>query len=636
MFDFVRNHTRLMLALMVLLIIPSFVFFGVQGYTRFTDASQAAVAKVDGRSITRAEWEQAHQRQVERMRRQMPGLDSKVFDNPQLKRETLDQMVRERVLLAAANTWHLYPSRERLVRLFDADPQLAALRGPDGKISRDALAAQGLTPEAFDQQLRQEFGMRQVVGGVAGSALAPAAAASASLGAFFQQREVQLQRFDPASYAAKVSPSDAAIEAYYKANEAQLRAPEQATIEYIVLDHDAVTKDLVLSEEDLMKYYAENASRYTAAEERRVSHILIKAEKEMPPAERQKAKARAEGLLAELRRNPKAFAELARKNSQDPGSAERGGDLDFFGRGAMVKPFEDAAFAMKEGEISAVIETDFGYHVLQLTGARGGDKKPFEAVRAEIEAEVRKQQASKRFAEKAEQFTDAVYQQPDSLQPAIDKFNLTKKTATVQRQAAPGATGVLASQKLLDAVFSGDAIGKKYNTAAIEAGPNQLVSARIVQHTPARTLPLAEVKDRVRERVVRQQATALARKDGAARLAAVKASPAEALPTAATLSRGQPQGQPRSVVEAVLAADATKLPAVIGIDAGDDGYVVAKVVRVLPREASPGGDSPLLAQYTQAWADAEARAYLVALNKRFKANIDEAAAAAAAASAATP
>ncbi len=236
MFDFVRSHSRLMLGLMVLLIFPSFVFFGVQGYSSFMEDSGKSVATVDGRSITRAEWDNAHQRNIERMRQQMPGVDTKLFDSPEMKRQTLDSLVRERVLFAAADKLVLMPGDERLARLFRTDPQFAGMRNPDGSVNRELLAAQGMNSEQFAMRLRQDFGTRQVLAGVATSAFAPSAAASASLGSLLQRREVQVQRFDLATYAAKVDPSDADIEAYYKANEASFKADEQATIEYVVLD----------------------------------------------------------------------------------------------------------------------------------------------------------------------------------------------------------------------------------------------------------------------------------------------------------------------------------------------------------------------------------------------------------------
>jgi peptidyl-prolyl cis-trans isomerase D len=316
---------------------------------------------------------------------------------------------------------------------------------------------------------------------------------------------------------------------------------------------------------------------------------------------------------------------VARKNSQDPGSAAQGGDLDFFARGAMVKPFEDAAYSMKPGEISNVIETDFGYHVIQLTAVRGGDKKPFDAVRPEIETEVKRQLAQRKFAEAAEQFTNTVYEQSDSLQPAIDKLKLEKRSATVQRTPAPGAMGALASPKLLEAVFGNDVLRNKRNTDAVDLGSNQLASARIVSHTPARTPPLADVRDRVRAAVVQQQASALARKEGQARLAELRAAPDTSLAQTVIVSRGQPQGLQRSALDAVLQADPGKLPSSLGVDLGAQGYVVARVMRVLPREASPDADKALASQYAQAWANAETQVYYEALKKRFKAEVKPAA-----------
>jgi peptidyl-prolyl cis-trans isomerase D len=621
MFEFIRSHTRLFQGILVLLIFPSFVFFGVQGYSSFSDGSNTQVAEVDGRSITQVEWDAAHQRNIERFRQQMPNADVKLLDSPAVKRETLDGIVRERVLLAAAEHMHMGVSDERLQRVFSTDPQFAALRNPDGSVNRDLLMAQGMSSEMFAQSLRQDLAMRQVLQGIGTTAVAPKAVVDPSLDALLQRRQVEYQVFDAAAYRNKVNPSDADIEAFYQANQALFRTPEQARIEYVVLDLQTLQKSLSASEDELRRYYAENASRYTAAEERRASHILIKADKDMPAAERQKARAKADELLDQLRKSPGQFAELAKKNSDDPGSAERGGDLDYFGRGAMVKPFEDAVFVMKSGEISNVVESDFGFHIIQLTGQRGGEKKSFDSVRAEIEAEVKRQLAQKRFAEDAEQFTNTVYEQSDSLQPAIDKLKLDKRSATVERTPAPGATGPLASAKLLEAVFGNDALRNKRNTDAVETGASQLAAARVVEHLPARTLPLAEVKDQVRERLVAEQAAVQARKEGQALLAQLQKSADTKLPETAVVGRIGSQGLPRSMVDAVLGADASKLPVPVGVDLGAQGYLVANVTQVLPRDPAVANDQALQSQYAQAIAGAEMQAYYAALKSRYKAEI---------------
>jgi peptidyl-prolyl cis-trans isomerase D len=629
MFEFIRSHTRLFQGILVLLIFPSFVFFGVQGYSSFGEGGNNKVAEVDGRGITQMEWDAAHQRNIERLRQQMPNVDMKLLDNPTVRQETLDGIVRERVLLAAAEHMHLGVGDERLQRVFATDPQFAALRNPDGSVNRELLTAQGMSSEMFAQSLRQDLAMRQVLQGIGGTAVAPKAVVDPALDALLQRRQVQFQRFDTQAYRAKVKPGDADIEAYYKANEALFRAPEQARIEYVVLDLQALQKGLTVPEEELKRYYTENAARYTAAEERRASHILIKADKDMAAADRQKARAKADALLDQLRKSPGQFAELAKKNSDDPGSAERGGDLDYFGRGAMVKPFEDAVFAMKPGEIGNVVESDFGYHIIHLTGQRGGEKKAFEAARAEIEVEVAKQLAQRRYAEVAEQFTNTVYEQSDSLQPVIDKLKLEKRSATVQRTPAPGAAGPLASAKLLESVFGNDAVRNKRNTDAVEVGPSQLAAARIVEHMPARTLPLTEVKEQVRDRVIAEQAAALGRKEGQALLAQLQKDASTGLPDSAVVGRAGAQNLPRRAIDMVLGADASKLPVPLGVDLGEQGYLVAKVTQVLPRDPALANDQTLQNQYAQAVAGAEMQAYYAALKSRYKAELKRTAAASA-------
>jgi len=639
MFDFVRSHSRVMFLVIVLLIFPSFVFFGVQGYTQFNDPSGAAVAKVDGQKISQAEWDAAHRRQIEQMRRQMPNLDAAFFDSPAIKRETLDGMVRERVLLVAANKAHLSVSDERLQRELMSIPQLAALRRPDGSMDLGAykvmVESQGLSTQAFEANVRQQLALNQILGGISNSVPPGGAPGRAALEALLQQREVQIQRFDSKDQLAGITPSEADLAAYHKAHEAEFRAPEQASIEYVVLDLDALKADISVSEDDLRKYYAENAARYTVAEERRASHVLIAAAKDAPAAQRAQARTKAEALLADLRKAPATFADVAKKNSSDTASAERGGDLDFFARGAMVKPFEDAAFAMKAGEISNVVETDFGYHIIRLDAVRGGDKKPFEAVRAEIEDEVKKQLAQKKYAEAAEQFTNTAYEQADSLQPLVDKLKLKKQTANVQRTPAPGATGALASAKLLGAVFGTDAVKNKRNTEAVEIGPNQLATARVLQHQPARVQALADVLPQVRERVIAEQAAAAARKAGEARLAALRGgADASGLAPAVLLSRASAQNQPRALIDAVLRADAGKLPLWLGVDLGEAGYAVVRLNAVKPLPADAPEMTQLLPRYAQAWGAAEAQAYYEALKTRYKVKIEGAAVAAAAAASA--
>lgn len=620
MFDYVRNNSRVLFFVLVLLIIPSFVFFGVQGYTQFVEGNEP-VAEVAGERITQTELDNAYRNHIERLRVQMPGADIKMFDTPEMKQQVLDALVRDRVLFAAADKLHMTASDERLRRVFATDPQFAGLRNPDGTVNKDILGAQGMSSEQFAERLRSDLSIRQVLQTVEGSATASKAVSDIALDAFLQQREIQVARFEAKDQIAKVNPTDADLQAFYKdpANASLFSSAEQASVEFVTLSMADIKKGIQVNEGDLRTYYDQNIARFSTPEERRASHILVKAEKDAPAAEREKAKAKAQALLEELRKNPASFADVARKQSDDPGSAANGGDLEFFGRGAMVKPFEDAAFGLAKGAISDVVESDFGYHIIQVTDLRGGEKKPFEAVKAEIEDEVKDQQARTRYAEVAEQFSNLVYEQSDSLQPAADKLGLSiQKVDRVLRTPAPDAPGPLANARFLEALFSADSIANKRNTEAIEFGTQQLVSGRIVTHSPARTLPFDEVKDRVRERVVARQAAELARKEGEAKLAAWQQAPDTAtLAAAVKVSRVQPGTLGREIVEAALKAKADKLPAWTGVDLGAQGYAVVRINQVTGRADLPGAEQ-LPAQYAQAWATAESQAYYEALKKRFK------------------
>ena len=639
MFEFIRTHQRLTLGFMLLLIIPSFVVFGIEGYSRFAGPGNEAVARVAGQNVTRGEWDQAHDRVVDRARRQGPEA-AEPLKTEQARLETLDGLLRERLLLKAAEDLHLFPPVQRMARLFDADPQYAVLRGPDGKLSREMLAQMGLTPELFDQRLRQDYGMRQVLAGIGTSGFAPASTAAQSLDALLQRREVQVQRFDPVAYRAKINPTEAELEAFYKANEGLFRSPEQAQIDYVVLDGEALSRGLTLGDDELRKFYDGNLARFTAPEERRASHILIQAGAAASAEQKSAAKAKATALLEQARANPAGFAELAKKNSQDSASAVLGGDLEFSRRGEMAsKALEDAVFSLEPGKMGGPVESEFGYHVVIVTAVRGGKARPFDEVKPEIQAELRKARVTKEWPAAAEQFTNMAYEQSDSLKPLIDKFKLEKKTATVARAPAPGASGALASAKLLGSVFSPDAVRDKRNSDAVEVGQNQLAAARVVQHQPARTLPLAEVRDAVRARVIAEQAAALSRKDGEARLASLRAAPpTEAFGETVTLSRLQARVVPPALLDAAMHVDPAKLPQVTGVDLGAAGYAVMRVNKVLPREMPPGvpaGTDPMRDQYAQAFAMAETEAYLGALKKRYKVEVKPVAKAAAAAAAAS-
>ena len=624
MFDSIRNHKKYLMGFLLILIIPSFVLFGIQGFTSFNERGEA-VATVDGHDIGKGEWDQAHRAESQRLREQMPNLDAKLLDSDAAKYATLERMVRDKVLAAAVQKDHLYTSDQRLARALQEDPNIAALRKADGSLDVERysqlVARQGLTPEGFEARVRSDLSLRQVIGGVQSTGFAPPSLAQVSLNAFFERREVRVLPLAAKDFAAKVSLTDADIEQFYKDNQALFQAPEQIDVEYVVLDAGELAKSLTLNEDDLRAYYKENVARLSGDEERRASHILLNVASSAPAAEREQVKAKAQALLEQVRKAPETFAAVAKANSQDPGSAPKGGDLEFFGRGAMVKPLEDVVFGLKKGEISNLVETEFGYHIIQLTDIKAPQQKTFEEMRAQIEGDLKKQQAQKRFAESADSFGNMVYEQAESLKPAADHFKLEVKTAkALTRQPVPGA-GVLSNERLLAALFAPDSVQNKRNTEAVETASGQMTAARVVNHSPARTLPLTEVRDSVRARLVAQRAAVLAKEEGAKKLAALKAgSDTSALPASVVVARNSAQGVPPQALKAALSADPRQLPAWVGVDLGEQGYAIVKVEKVLPR-ATPAANNQETQQYAQWWSTAEAQAHYELLKQRFKVKI---------------
>ncbi len=633
MFDFIHKHKKIMQIVLFVLIVPSFALVGVDGYNRMLD-SGADVAQVAGTSIKQTTWDNAVKNDIERIRASNPTMDMKFLDTPEFKYGVLERLVREQVTLAAVRDARLETSDQRLASELQNDPAIAALRTADGKLDNEKykqlVGSQGLTPAGFEARFRMQLSTQQVFKGLQESGFAPNALADLTLNAFLQKREIQVTPFEAANYTSKVNLTDAELETYYKENPSQFQAPEQANIEYVVLDVEALKSSITVSDVDLKSYYDQNIARYSTAEERRASHVLINAAKSASATERAAAKSKADALLEVLKKAPNTFAEVAKANSQDPGSAANGGDLNFFAKGAMVKSFENAAFALKKNELSGVVESDFGYHIIKLTDIKPSKQRSFDEMKTEITAEVKKQQAQRKYAEAADIFTNTTYEQSDSLKPVADKLRLEIKTARNVTRTPPAGTAntnnLLATPKFLDALFSADTLEKKRNTEAVETPTKQLISGRITQYTAARTLPLIEVKDHVRARLTVQRSFELAKKEGATQLAVWKVTPANAsMPAVVVVSRQQGQNMAPQVIEAVLKADSSKLPEFIGVEVAGRGYYVAKINKVLAPEAADPAQAQTLAQgrsqYAQALTTAEDQAYYNVLKSRFKTDI---------------
>jgi peptidyl-prolyl cis-trans isomerase D len=627
MFDTIRNNSKILMGLLVVLIIPSFVLFGVDGYSNMSDRG-AVVAKVGDLEITQQEWDAMHQQEVDRIRASAPNLDAKLLGSAEARYASLERMVNDRLISVAAEKQLLVTSDQRLANYLQQDPSIAGLRGSDGKLDMDRYrqlaASQGMTPEMLEARVRRDLSNQQVLASLQASAVASKRQTDSALQAYLQRREIQIQRFEPATFAAKVQVTDADLEKFYQAQSDRFRSPESADVEYLVLDAAALAKNIQLPEQDIKTYYEQNLQRLSGQEQRRASHILINAAKDAPAAEREKARAKADGLLADVRKDSKSFAQLARKNSDDPGSAANGGDLDFFAKGAMVKAFEDAVFALKKGEISAVVESEFGFHIILLTDIKAPATPSLEAMRPKLEADLREQQAKRQFAELAETFSNSVYEQADTFKPVAEKLKLSIQQAQgLGRTPTAANAGVMANPKILEALFAEDSVSKRRNTAAIELGNNTLVSARIVNYRSAAVRPFADVKDAVRIQFLMAQAQALAKAEGQARLNEWKAQPAQAqLGNALVVSRDQAQGQPQALVDAALRADPSAMPVLVGVDLGAQGFALVRVNKLVPREEpSAQQQAQSREQFARLLGNAEASAYLSHLKSQFKVEI---------------
>lgn len=627
MLDFVRNNKKITQGFLALITLP-FAFWGVDSYVRNAGVD-ANIASVGGRKITQQELQAAMREQQDRMRSQLgTKIDPALFETPQMRRAVLDSLITQRLLAEQARTARLAVGDEQLVQFIAGVPSLQE----NGKFSNERyealVAAQGMSKEMFEARLRQDMAMQQLMLPVTEAGITGRAAAGRWLTTQLERREVGELLLLPEAYGSQVKLAPDAVQKHYDANRKQFELPEQVRAEFLTLSQEALTAQAVVSDEEVKAYYQSHGDRYKGAETRRASHILISAAKDAPDAEVKAAKAKADELLAQLRKAPGDFAKLAKQSSQDPGSAAKGGDLDWFGRGAMVKAFEEAAFSLKEGQTSEVVRSDFGYHIIRVTGVRPERVKPLEEVRAEILAELKREAGVKKYAEAAEAFGNTVYEQADSLKPAAEKWKLEiRQSAWLVRGGKLPAP--FDNTKLAAALFSDDGLKNKRNTEAVEIASGTLVSARVLEHKPAALQPLDAVKGEIEKRLIGEEAAKLAIKDGEEKLARLVKGEAVDLKwsPARSVSRTAAPGLPADSVRAVFKADAGKLPAHTGVAFPGKGYALYRITAVKSGEA--GADDPgaraLAQQYARFVAEEEFAAWMSTLKEKHPVEINKAA-----------
>lgn len=595
MFDFVHENKMLVQVVLALIILP-FALWGVSSYDK-AGSSADVVATVNGLKITQQEFANTLRQQQDRMRQQLgANYDAALFDKPETRRAVLENLVSQRLLVERARTAKLVVPDEYVARVIAG---IEAFQN-DGKFDKkqyeSLLANQGLTPLAFEANVRDELLGQQMQDVYAQNGFAATVVANNVIRLNEQQRMVSVATISFQSLMAQTKVNDAELTKYYEQNPGEFQVQEQAKVDYVKFSADELLGKVEVSKDDVRNYYEAHSRDFGTPEERRASHILISVNASAPQAEQDAAKARAEQLLQQATQNPAKFAELASKNSQDTGSAAIGGDLGFFGRGMMVKPFEDATFALKVGEVSGLVKSDFGYHIIKLDAIKPSRILPFDEVREGIASKLRQQKASDMFAEMAEKFSNTVYEQSDSLQPAADLAGAKiERSNWLVKGAVAGAPW---TAKMLDAIFSDETIKSKRNTVAIEVAPSTLVAAHILEYKPAAVRSFSEVQDTIREKLLRQQALELAANQGRAMLEKLRGGGKPTLTWSAvqTVTRSKHGSLDTALVRQIFQANPATLPQYVGEELPQNGYTLVRIDAV---KEGDGVDVEKLARYEQ-------------------------------------
>jgi peptidyl-prolyl cis-trans isomerase D len=595
MFDAVTKHKRIAQIILGLITLP-FAFWGVDSYFRGGSGPQP-VATVGREKVTQEDYEAKLREQQDRMRQALGrNYDPALFDNPEVRYAIVDQLVSQRLLEQRARSEKFRVTDGQVIAFRDSIPafQVDGRYSPDR--ARDILQQQD-PPKSlgqFEQLIRMELMLMPLQDPVVMGSVAAKTSVERYLALLDQVREVSVAQIDPASLVKGVKVDDAEVKAFYEANPAAFQTPEQAKIEYVMLSQDALTAQTKLEADEAKKQYDATSARYSTNEERQASHILIAVKPDASEADKAAAKKKAEALLAQAKAAPNKFAELAKANSQDPGSAGQGGDLGTFARGAMLKPFDDAVFAAKLGDIVGPVQTEAGFHVIKVIGITSPRVQTFEEVRPQIEAELKRQRAAQQFANEAADFQNLVYEQADSLEPTAKKLNLKlESTPPVTRSQVQAFA--LGNPKFVEALFSPESIQSKRNTEAIEVAPGVLMSGRIVDYMPAKPRPLAEVQEQIREQLTRRAGSALAEKSGREKIALLEQGKSDK-EAGITFGKTVPitrnlniPGFSPDTLKSIFQAAPAKLPAYVGAPNERGGYTVYRVSRVIDPPAPDAG-----------------------------------------------
>ena len=623
MFDAVRRNQRIVQIFLGLITLP-FAFWGIDSTLRMAKVGND-VATVGSSKVSMQEFDTVLREQQDQMRQRLgDNFRPELMNSTEVRMSLVNNLVDRRLLQLEATKNHVGVTKQELVQTIATMPALQE----DGKFSKEryaqVLRARGMNEEYFEAKMREDMTLQKLIGGVGQSSYVTNGQAAALLRIQEEAREFSEYRIGSEQFANKVKVDPAEMQKYYDEHKSEFEVPEQVKVEYVVLSVETLMPQMPVSEAEAKDWYEKHKESYKVAEERSASHILVAIKEGV---DKEAAKAKAEKVLSEVKAAPGKFADLAKQYSDDPGSARKGGDLGFFGRGTMVKPFEEAVFSQKEGEISGLVESEYGFHIVKVTGAKGGNPRSFEQVRAEVEGELKRQAALRKFADSAESFSNLAYEQSDSLKPVAEKFGLkVQQSDWLQKTvvAKKGDANPLDNEKLRTALFSDDAVKDKRNTEAVEVAQSTLVSARVVEHNDAAVKPFETVKSDIEKSLKAKAMGVLAKQEGEAKLAELQKGGDVKVDWAAskTMTRAQSRSLPIPALQAIFKADTERLPAYVGSELGDS-YAIYKVTKVTRAEKVDETKSHALrAEYGSIMAEQDVAAYLAALRQRYKVTVN--------------
>jgi peptidyl-prolyl cis-trans isomerase D len=576
MFDFVHENKTLVQVILALIILP-FALWGVSSYDKSGNSADV-VATVNGKKVTQKEFDNALNRQQDRMRQQLgASFDPSMLQNPQLRRAVLDNLISQNLLVERARSAGLTVPDEQVAQAIAGISTFQVDGKFDKKRYESVLARQNMSPLTFEASVHDDLLGQQMQDAYVQNGFAANSVVDKIISLNEQQRVVNVSPISFQSFMSQAKVDDAAIKKYYENNASAFQADEQAKVEYVKFSADDLLAKVKVSDEDVRKYYDGHLNEFGTPEERRAAHILIAVKGSAPQAEQDKAKVKAEQVLQQVRHDPAKFAELARKYSQDSGSASNGGDLGYFGRGLMGKPFDAAAFSMRVGEVSGLVKSDFGFHIIKLLAIKPSKVLSFDEARQGIVSKLRQQKADDKFAELAEKFSNTVYEQSDTLKPAAELVGVkVEQSGWLIKGAAAGQPW---TAKMLQAIFNDDVLKNKRNTAAIEVVPNTLVAARILEYKPAALRPLSEVHEQIRQRLLHEQAQELAVQQGKSLLEKLQSEskPKLSWGAAQSITRAKHGSLDLALVRQIFQADSAKFPQYIGMDSAQSGYTLVRI-----------------------------------------------------------